>query len=315
MSSIGVALRFCLRTNATPEPTLTTSAAAIGHDGPSCAPVLMAQTSGAIVVSESSTLIGSIGPGLGSHDSGTSRGANTSSGSRIGTATTKTAPQWKCCSNAPPTIGPSAEPAVKKEAQIAMARRRSEASTKMLRSSDSVDGISMAPNTPSTARAATRYPALGANAAATDTTMKPLAPIISMRRRPIRSPRLPIITSSAASTNEYTSMIHNWVDAAGVNSSAMLGSANARMVLSTAMSSTGSSSTASASHARRGVRTVGSTSNRADMVTPDAVKRMKVVGSWLVWIDGAFDEAGHDGVHDLDSRSAAPLHGLVAGVQ
>ena len=101
-----------------------------------------------------------------------------------------------------PMIGPKVDPAVKQEAQIAMASRRAEASAKMLRINDRVDGISMAPKTPSTARATTRYSALGANAAMADTTANPVAPIISSRRRPIRSPRLPMATSSAASTSE-----------------------------------------------------------------------------------------------------------------
>ena len=85
---------------------------------------------------------------------------------------------------------------------MAIASRRADASVKMLRISDRVDGISIAPNTPSRARAPTSNSALGANAAATDTTANPIAPIISRRRRPIRSPRLPIATSSAASTRE-----------------------------------------------------------------------------------------------------------------
>ena len=99
-------------------------------------------------------------------------------------------------------IGPSADPAVKHDAQMAMASVRDEASVKMLRISDNVEGISIAPNTPSAARAATRYSAVGANAAAADTAANPVAPMISIRRRPTRSPRLPIMTSSAASTSE-----------------------------------------------------------------------------------------------------------------
>ena len=89
---------------------------------------------------------------------------------------------------------------MKPDAQMAMANRRAEASMKMLRSKDSVDGISMAPNTPSRARAPTSASADGANAAAMETTVKPLEPIISSRRRPIRSPSAPMATSSAAST-------------------------------------------------------------------------------------------------------------------
>src|SRR4029078_6586374 len=99
-------------------------------------------------------------------------------------------------------IGPKVDPAVKQEAQIAMASRRAEASAKMLRINDRVGGISIAAEERSTARATTRYSALGANAAMADTTANPVAPIISSRRRPIRSPRLPMATSSADSTSE-----------------------------------------------------------------------------------------------------------------
>jgi len=52
---------------------------------------------------------------------------------------------------------------------------------------------------------------------------EPVAPIISILRLPMRSPRLPIITSSVASTNEYTSTIHSCIGADGVKSWAMLG--------------------------------------------------------------------------------------------
>lgn len=39
--------------------------------------------------------------------------------------------------------------------------------------------------------------------------MNPAAPIISSRRRPIRSPSAPMVMSSPASRNEYMSMIHS----------------------------------------------------------------------------------------------------------
>ena len=224
-------------------------------------------------------------------------------------------------------MGPNAEPAVKHDAHSAMASRRDEASVKMLRMSESVDGISIAPNTPSSARAATRYSALGAKAAAAETTAKPPAPIISSRRLPIRSPRLPMVTSRAASTSEYTSTIHNWVVAGGRKSWAMLGSANASTVLSTATSSTGSMSTASAIHERRGVvGDVSVTSRWVDIscapenyvllrtVVPTTTVRGDALTSRPIRVDGALGEAGHDGVHDLDA-GGAELRGLVAGVQ
>jgi hypothetical protein len=64
-----------------------------------------------------------------------------------------------------------------------------------------VEGISIAPNTPSRARAATSWAAEVANAASSETAPKPATPIISNLRRPIRSPRVPMVTSSPASTS------------------------------------------------------------------------------------------------------------------
>ena len=71
----------------------------------------------------------------------------------------------------------------------------------MLRSSDSVEGISIAPKTPIAARAAISHSALGAKAASAETTPNPVAPMSSIRRRPNRSPSVPIVTSRLASTS------------------------------------------------------------------------------------------------------------------
>ncbi len=68
----------------------------------------------------------------------------------------------------------------------------------MPRISDKVDGASVAPATPSSARSAISIAALPENAASTEATPKPPAPISSSRRRPIRSPRLPIVISQPA---------------------------------------------------------------------------------------------------------------------
>ncbi len=82
--------------------------------------------------------------------------------------------------------------------QIPIAKVRWPASWNMLRISDRVDGISVAPATPSTARVAISISALVENAASTDATPKAAAPISSSRRRPIRSPRVPMVISDPA---------------------------------------------------------------------------------------------------------------------
>ena len=69
----------------------------------------------------------------------------------------------------PPTTGPRAAPAEKPAAHTAIARRRWSRLAKMLRRSDSVEGISIAPNTPMAARAAISHSALGAKAASAET--------------------------------------------------------------------------------------------------------------------------------------------------
>ena len=143
----------------------------------------------------------SMRPGFGSFDSGMRKGARTTSGRSTGTASRNTAPQAKCSRMIPPTIGPSALPAANPLAQTAMANRRWSRSRKMFRSSESVDGMSIAPKNPSAARAAIRSSALGANAAATETTPNPTEPMSRRRRRPMRSPRLPIDTSRPARTS------------------------------------------------------------------------------------------------------------------
>ena len=139
-------------------------------------------------------------PGFGSRDSGISAGPSSSSGRMIGTATSRTAPHQKCSTSQPPTIGPRAAPPEKPAAQIATASLRRLGCGKMFRISDSVDGMSMAPNRPSPARPAISHSALGANAVTADTAAKPALPTNSSRRRPILSPREPIATRSPART-------------------------------------------------------------------------------------------------------------------
>jgi hypothetical protein len=68
----------------------------------------------------------------------------------------------------------------------------------MLRISDSVEGASVAPATPSSAREAISISGLDENAATTDEAPNAAAPVSSSRRRPIRSPSVPIVIRKPA---------------------------------------------------------------------------------------------------------------------
>ena len=68
----------------------------------------------------------------------------------------------------------------------------------MLRISDRVDGARVAPATPSRARVAMSISALVEKAASTEATPNAAAPISSSRRRPIRSPSVPMVISEPA---------------------------------------------------------------------------------------------------------------------
>src|SRR5262249_16055146 len=65
----------------------------------------------------------------------------------------------------------------------------------MLRINDSVEGATVAPASPSSARAAMSIPGLVENAASTDTAPNAAAPIMRRRRRPMRSPSVPMVIS------------------------------------------------------------------------------------------------------------------------
>jgi hypothetical protein len=82
-----------------------------------------------------------------------------------------------------------------------MAVERCRGSGNMLKISDSVDGARVAPATPSSARAAISIPGLVDRAASTETTPKAAAPPSSSRRRPMRSPRVPMVIRNPATMN------------------------------------------------------------------------------------------------------------------
>jgi hypothetical protein len=82
-----------------------------------------------------------------------------------------------------------------------MATARWRGSTNMLRISPSVDGSKVAPATPSRARVAMSISALAAKAASTEAALNAAAPANSSRRRPILSPRVPIVIRHPATRN------------------------------------------------------------------------------------------------------------------
>jgi hypothetical protein len=82
-----------------------------------------------------------------------------------------------------------------------MAVARCRASANILLINDSVDGMTAAAPTPISALAPISSSAFGANAASTDATPNVMAPNTSTRRRPIRSPTVPMATSSPAIMN------------------------------------------------------------------------------------------------------------------
>ncbi|MDR6172356.1 hypothetical protein QE359_003385 [Curtobacterium sp. SORGH_AS776] len=114
--------------------------------------------------------------------------------------------------------------------QTASAIRRSPAWTKTLRMIERVAGMSIAPNTPMTIRAATSIQASVAKAAATEKSAKPVAPTTRIRRRPMRSPMLPITTRRPARTSGYASTIQSCVVASGFSAREIDGSAKLRTV-------------------------------------------------------------------------------------
>jgi hypothetical protein len=111
-----------------------------------------------------------------------------------------TEPHQKCSSRNPPSTGPSEIPPIITALQNAIAFDRWAGSWNRFRISASVDGISVAPPMPRTARAAISCSGLCAYAAATDASPNATAPNKSSRRRPIRSPSEPIVISIPAST-------------------------------------------------------------------------------------------------------------------
>jgi hypothetical protein len=115
-----------------------------------------------------------------------------------GTLRRKTDPHQKYSSIRPPMSGPIAPPSEKLMIHTLMAVVRWRGSRNMLRMSESVDGATVAPATPSSARVAMSMEALLENAASIEAPPKKAAPISNSRRRPMRSPSVPAVISEPA---------------------------------------------------------------------------------------------------------------------
>ena len=116
-----------------------------------------------------------------------------------GTAMRNTEPHQKKCSSRPPSAGPSAAPAEKLITQTPIAAVRCRSSRNILRISESVEGASVEAAIPSSPRATMSIATLVAKAASTEASPNIAAPIISSRRRPMRSPTMPMVSRKPAS--------------------------------------------------------------------------------------------------------------------
>lgn len=135
-------------------------------------------------------------------DSGSSISPATIATAITGTFTRNAACQLNASSSSPPRIGPSAAPRAAIADQIPSAVARSLGSVNRVRIMDSVDGMIIAPPTPSSALSATRAAGSFAHTTATDAAPNSAKPLISIFLRPQRSPRALIVTSSPETASE-----------------------------------------------------------------------------------------------------------------
>ena len=114
-----------------------------------------------------------------------------------GTFSQKTQCHEMPLTTAPPTSGPNAtaRPLMPPHAPRKTPRRSSGTPAERI---VSVSGITIAPPSPCTARAASSTPIVGASAAAAEPAVKIAIPIANSRRRPKRSPSAAPVRSSTA---------------------------------------------------------------------------------------------------------------------
>ena len=147
---------------------------------------------------DNATLRKSKFPLCGARYSGSKNGTTTNKTTITGIVTRNTDPHQKNSKRDPPTNGPAAMPNENMITQMPIARDRCRESTNMLLIKARVEGIKVAPATPSIARAKISISALAEYAASADAIPKAVAPIINNFRRPIRSPNVPIVIKKPA---------------------------------------------------------------------------------------------------------------------
>ncbi len=125
----------------------------------------------------------------------------------IGMLIRKTDPHQKWSSRKPPTSGPSGMPRAEAAEIMPTALPRS-SGVNIAGSTASDSGMISAAPTPITARAATTAFTSEAREPRTEPARKTPSPVISIRRRPNRSPSRPAGSISAAKTTTYASAIH-----------------------------------------------------------------------------------------------------------
>ena len=128
----------------------------------------MAQIVVDIPTSVSNAAKGSHGPGSGTRDSGTVKMALTKAMTIIGTLTRNADCQWNVSRRKPPSRGPTAAPMPATAAHTARAVARSRVSVNVTRSSDRVDGMTMAAPMPSRTRSAMTNPGEWASSTRTE---------------------------------------------------------------------------------------------------------------------------------------------------
>ncbi len=118
--------------------------------------------------------------------------------SASGTSAQNTLPHAKCWSSSPPSTGPAATPMPTTAPHTPSAAARSRRSRKVLVMIDSVVGKISAAKVPIAILAAIRAPASVTRAPVALAAANPTRPTISAGRRPKRSERLPMASTSAA---------------------------------------------------------------------------------------------------------------------
>ena len=197
-SIIGSARRAWRRTHRCPTSSPPTPAAIATGPMPSWAICFSPKITASTAAMAIAALARSSRPAFGSRDSGRTRGPRISSATMTGMASRKTEPHQKNSSAIPPRTGPIALPAEKAPIHTPMATVRWRGSWNMKKISPNVAGASVAPAMPRAARLAMSISGVVEKAANSEVMPNAAAPTSSSLRRPMRSPRVPIVIRAPA---------------------------------------------------------------------------------------------------------------------